>query len=485
MSFIGLPIAVWLDSEELSSRILIDQAKETGMIIDVMRSLYAKEVVGKVLNATDKITTSHIYHDVPNTIPIPAALSLALGEKISVPDSSVEYRFISDFPFTSRPPRTLDTFETAALENFRTSSKKSIIDVSGVLNKKVRIATPVLMSQENCVTCHNSHPESTKKDWKLGEVRGIQEVIIRQPIATNIFSFKYMLIYFAIALVIGSEIIIWQRKQVKLFEDMNLKLQEASRVTADSIEYASRIQTGLLPNDSHLSKDLQAVEVLWKPRDVVGGDVYWRSDATGESEPFTLGLIDCTGHGVPGALMSSVVLSSLKRIYSESPAINPGSALAKLGNLVRQTLNQDDQNSSSNDGFDAGFCKIDPLNKSITFSSARFNLFMIPRSGQDIMRILGNNEALGYRGDKAYTDLKEQVISAEGDSLFCMVSDGLIDQPGGPNGIAFGPKRLMNLLAQHRHSSASELIKAIESTVEQWRGDQLQRDDYSAIIFSV
>jgi serine phosphatase RsbU (regulator of sigma subunit) len=481
---IGLPIATWFDSEELSSRILIDQAIGTGKIIDVMRGFYATEVVGKVSKATEKITTSHVYHDIPNTIPIPAAFSLALGEKISIKDSLVQYKFISDYPFTNRASHNLDAFETSALKTFRTSNSKSLTDVSGVFTKEVRIATPVLMSQEGCVACHNSHPESTKKDWKLGDVRGIQEVIMRQPLAVNIFSFKYMLIYFIFALLVGIEILLWQRKQVQLVANMNLELDEANRMTADSIQYASRIQKGLLPIDALLRKDLNSVEVLWRPRDVVGGDVYWRSESIGENKSFTLGLIDCTGHGVPGALMSSVVLSSLKQIYSEEPAINPGSALAKLGNLVRQALNQDTADSKSNDGFDAGFCKVDPVNKLITFSSARFNLFMIPKSGE-VKRILGNSEALGYRGVEAYSPLNEQVISADSNCLFCMVSDGLIDQPGGPAGIAFGPKRLMSLFDQHRNSSASELISAIEQGVEQWRGEQLQRDDYSAIVFSI
>ncbi len=484
ISLIGLPIAAWLDLEELSARILGDQAKETGQIIDVMRSLYATEVVGKVLHATEKITASHIYKDVPNTIPIPAAFSLALGEKISIKDGLVGYRFISDFPFKDRPSWNLDSFESSALKDFRAGSAKSAANVSGIFVREVRIATPITMT-ESCVTCHNSHPESMKKDWKVGDVRGIQEVIVRQPLVVNILSFKFMLLYFVFASFMGIVIVMWQRRQTNLMEDINLKLVEAGQVTADSIVYASRIQTGLLPSRMNLNKDLVSVDVLWKPRDVIGGDVYWRSEFTGENQPFTLGLIDCTGHGVPGALVSSVVLSSLKRIYSEEPALNPGLALAKLGNLVRQALKQDTEESRSNDGFDAGFCKVDPVSKTLIFSSARINLFVIPRSEQAIQRIFGNQEALGYKGTEPYKMLKEEAIVALGQHLFCMVSDGLIDQPGGPEGIAFGPKRMMALFERHRQSSAPELIKAIEIAVEEWRGNQLQRDDYSAMAFSI
>lgn len=392
---------------------------------------------------------------------------------------------MSDFPFKNRPSWNLDSFETNALKEFRAGNLQPVVSVTGIFTREVRFVTPIKMSQLGCVNCHNSHSESMKRDWKIGDIRGFQEVTIRQPLAVNILSFKYMSLYFIFTILTGIIVISWQRRQARLVAHINLQLLEASQLTSESINYASRIQVGLLPNAVQLNSELKSIDVLWRPRDIIGGDVYWRSDLAGPQQPFTLGLIDCTGHGVPGALMSSLVLTSLKRIYSKESSISPGAALAQLGNLVRQALNQDVETSTSNDGFDAGFCEVNPQTGVITFSGARTNLFIIPGSDQEVRRIKGSNEALGYKGNQPYEPLNEQVFSADGQNLFCMVSDGLIDQPGGPDNIAFGPKRMMAVMAQQRGTDASTLIKAIETAVELWRGVQLQRDDYSAIAFEV
>ena len=106
----------------------------------------------------------------------------------------------------------------------------------------------------------------------------------------------------------------------------NLRARELAKLNeemTDSVRYASRIQGGLLPHKKLLHNKLSTIDVIWEPRDIVGGDIYWRSEENNK-DFFTLGLIDCTGHGVPGALMSMLVVSNLNRIYSENENINPG-----------------------------------------------------------------------------------------------------------------------------------------------------------------
>ena len=170
----------------------------------------------------------------------------------------------------------------------------------------------------------------------------------------------------------------------------NLRARELAKLNeemTDSVRYASRIQGGLLPHKKLLHNKLSTIDVIWEPRDIVGGDIYWRSEENNK-DFFTLGLIDCTGHGVPGALMSMLVVSNLNRIYSENENINPGAALAKLGNIIRAALNQDKENSESNDGFDAGLCKVDLINNKVIFSGARTNCFVTPKSSAtSVLRI--------------------------------------------------------------------------------------------------
>ncbi len=261
-------------------------------------------------------------------------------------------------------------------------------------------------------------------------------------------------------------------------------LHELNNEMMDSVNYAGRIQGALLPNMSLLHRDLQSVGVLWEPRDVVGGDVYWRT-ADDHQGSFTLALIDCTGHGVPGSLMSMLVVTSLNRIYAEQPDIAPGQALARLGNLVRGSLNQDRDDCQSNDGFDAGLCKIDPSRGTVVFAGARTNCFIIPKSEEPVIRLQGEKQALGYPGKEAYSALEEFEVNIDQCATFFMASDGVLDQPGGDNSRAFGPRRLMQSLEQYRHLGAEGLTREMKHTIDQWRGQEKRRDDVSALAFTV
>lgn len=270
-----------------------------------------------------------------------------------------------------------------------------------------------------------------------------------------------------------------------LVESNSRRAQEMTELheeVMDSVRYASRIQRGLLPTKNKLQASLKDIEVIWEPRDVVGGDVYWRSEGVGKNH-FTIGLIDCTGHGVPGALMSMVVLSILNRIYAEDPEVQPGVSLARLGNLVRTALNQDTTDCNSNDGFDAGFCKVDLVSNKVIFAGARNNCFVVPRGDGPILRVAGEKSALGYPGSTPYEPLEEYEIPLEAYSTFCMASDGIFDQPGGPQNIAFGPKRFMEMVDRNRTAAPSSLMQILYKTAESWRGAELRRDDLSALSF--
>jgi class 3 adenylate cyclase len=224
----GLPLAVWLDLRDLSERMLRTQASEISRIIDEMRGFYGSDVVARLLQAPGTVTATHNYRDVAGAVPIPATLSIELGKRISASDKSVKYRFVSDLPFQGREPHALDSFEQNALATLRADPKASIVEVSGsLLDRHVRAAAPVVMGQV-CVSCHNSHPDSPKKDWKVGDVRGIQEISVLQPIAANLFSFKFLLLYFALAAAAGVTFIVMQRRQSSLVHGMNRELSEAN-----------------------------------------------------------------------------------------------------------------------------------------------------------------------------------------------------------------------------------------------------------------
>jgi class 3 adenylate cyclase len=223
----GLPAAAWLDMRNLSESIMRRQADEVSRIINDMRNFYATDVVGRVLAAHTAVPTSN-YRDVPGGIPIPATLSIELGKLITARSEAVKYRFVSDLPFKGRENHNLDAFESDALATLRADPKTPVVQVSdSIFDSQIRMAGPIIMSAP-CVGCHNTHPDSPKRDWKVGDVRGIQEISVQQPIAANIFAFKYLLLYFALAALIGIAFIMLQRRQQAAVAIANRELTQAN-----------------------------------------------------------------------------------------------------------------------------------------------------------------------------------------------------------------------------------------------------------------
>jgi adenylate cyclase len=220
----GLPVAVWLDLRNLSERALREQADDLSSMIDSIRNYYASNVVGRVLAGGDKTHVVPNYTEVRGGIPIPATLSLELGQLINASNGNTQFRFFSDYPFKNRAPHAFDAFERQALESLRQDPNSRMHEVSGsIFDRRVRLVTPIIMAAA-CVNCHNTHPESPKRDWKVGDVRGIEEFTVNQPIAAHIFAFKYLLLYFAFVAISGLAFIGLQRHQSTLIAHFNTEL---------------------------------------------------------------------------------------------------------------------------------------------------------------------------------------------------------------------------------------------------------------------
>ncbi len=220
LALVLLPVAVWLDLKHLSNEALTRQATDFNSVITEIRSYYARNVVGRIQQNNGQSVAAHNYEEIAGGIPIPATLSIELGSIVGTKGNKIRYRFVSDEVFESRSPHNLDAFEISVLAAFRSGAKspnEPVTEISGsLLNRQVRMAVPVIMGQ-SCVACHNSHPESPKNDWKVGDIRGIQAISISQPMAANILSFKYLLIYLFGAGVVGIAFIALQWRQARQF----------------------------------------------------------------------------------------------------------------------------------------------------------------------------------------------------------------------------------------------------------------------------
>jgi adenylate cyclase len=221
---VGLPLAVWLDLRSITETTLRRQASDLSTVITGIRGFYADDVVGRVLHSTGHTTVTDKFELTPGAIPIPATFSLELGRIVSQYQSNIQYRFVSDYPFKHRAPHVLDAFESHALTALRAQPNQTLTSVSSSgLDDRVRFVTPIIMGS-TCVACHNTHPDSPKRDWKVGDVRGIQELSITQPVVTNIFSFKYLLLFFACAGILAFTFIALQRRQAAMIRRINREL---------------------------------------------------------------------------------------------------------------------------------------------------------------------------------------------------------------------------------------------------------------------
>jgi len=225
----GLPVAVWMDLTNLTETNLNRQASDLNSIISSVRGYYATNVVGRILAAPGVATkVVHNYEDIPGAIPIPATLSLELGRVISERQHNITYRFVSDYPFANRAAHPLDRFETDALRRLRANPNQVLTaNENALFVDRVRLAAPVVMAAA-CVACHNSHPDSPKRDWKVGDVRGLQEVTITQPIGRDLFAVKYLLAYFFLVAAVGLLFIALQRRQAAVIQSMNAELETAN-----------------------------------------------------------------------------------------------------------------------------------------------------------------------------------------------------------------------------------------------------------------
>lgn len=234
-ALIALPVAVWLDMRNLSDRTLQVQAESLGRVITAVRSYYATSVVNRIAGHDGPTSILASYRDVDGAIPLPATLSIELAEIIGAIDGEVAYRFVSDYPFANRAPHEMDAFEREALVVFRGSrdpNDQLIRASGGMLDRELRYAVPVMMGPA-CVACHNTHPDSPRTLWQVGDVRGIQSVSVQQPVALSFWSFRWLFGYLVVAGGVGFIFAGLQFRIARSFHRLNDELEQNNSFLAD------------------------------------------------------------------------------------------------------------------------------------------------------------------------------------------------------------------------------------------------------------
>lgn len=242
----------------------------------------------------------------------------------------------------------------------------------------------------------------------------------------------------------------------------------------DSINYAERIQKAILPDSTTIHTVFEDSFIYYKPRDVVSGDFPWFMQ---KGDDVYIAAVDCTGHGVPGALISIVGFFLLNNIVENGQHNHPNEILDALDHAVTTTFKQNSEHSKIKDGMDIGLCKVNVKNKTIEYSGAHRPLYILNQNGE-IDEVKGNKFPIG--GGSAYTNKKpfDNFVfqMQEGESIY-FSSDGYPDQFGGEKNRKFGPKRMKELLVNSSGKSMTEIHHEFDTQFMNWKRDIKQTDD--------
>jgi len=255
-------------------------------------------------------------------------------------------------------------------------------------------------------------------------------------------------------------------------EFQNEKISEQHDLIKDSIQYAKRIQRALLPSKKAIQEKLPNSMIYYNPQSVVSGDFYWFKHIK-ETNDVILVISDCTGHGVPGAFMSIVGISSLDKIVSTNPNYKPSQILEKLNSEIRIKLNSD-IDEQVQDGMDIIICRISLDSNNIEFSSALHKLIHL-RNGESTL-YNGCRHFIGNNFKKGFQFVEHKLQLEKGDQIF-MFSDGVYDQKGGDKGKKLYFKRFEEILVQMSNVPISQQESYLSSKIETWKGGMEQLDD--------
>ncbi|MDX2173932.1 MAG: two-component regulator propeller domain-containing protein [Bacteroidota bacterium] len=266
------------------------------------------------------------------------------------------------------------------------------------------------------------------------------------------------------------------KKENKILEnkvaERTKELAEKNKDITSSIEYAKRIQEAILPSKEVIFKKLQKAFILYKPKDIVSGDFYWFAEKNGFN---IFAVVDCTGHGVPGAFMSMIGHNLLHQIVLEKGVTEPGEILNNLHKGVQESLRQGQNEINTNDGMDVSLIAVNYKDKIVKWAGANRPLVLINSVGE-YLKFDGNKFPVGG----AQLDINRQFTTHQinvTNAMAYMFSDGYADQFGGEKGKKYMVKRFNDLLSVIYHTSPENQRSELEKSFEQWKINHEQVDD--------
>ena len=263
----------------------------------------------------------------------------------------------------------------------------------------------------------------------------------------------------------------------KRFYDLELKtdyieIEQKKKDLLDSIRYAYRIQKAISPPKYLVNRLLPNHFILYKPKDVVSGDFYFVSEF---HDRVLFAAVDCTGHGVPGALMSVIGFNSLVQAVREKDIDTPGKVLSYLDESVNEILRQTHDESGVKDSMDLAVCTIDFNKNELMYAGAYNPLYYVHKG--ELHEIKADKIPIGVNVDGVVDIFTDHTIQLEkGDTVY-IFSDGYADQFGGPHDKKFKYNQLREAILSVQDKAMKEQGKILEKILIDWQGDEEQIDD--------
>lgn len=302
---------------------------------------------------------------------------------------------------------------------------------------------------------------------------------------------KRKTVYISLLSVMGIVIIVIAYllfRQNKLKQLTNNQLQDQNKIIREkkleieqSIDYAKGIQTSFLPDKELLDIFLPNNFIFYQPKDIVSGDFYWFQTSKNKKE-ILLACADCTGHGVPGALMSMVGINMLQQFSGTDNLQRPAAILKNLNNGIKNSLKQNSEQSKQRDGMDIGLIHLNLETKKLLFASANRPLYII--RNKQLIELKPSKSAIGGFTDYNL-EFEEKEIDLETGDMIVMTTDGYADQFGGENGKKLMTKKMKEYLVEVSSKNSQEQYQYIKQAFNNWKGTYDQVDDVCVVSFSV
>lgn len=274
-----------------------------------------------------------------------------------------------------------------------------------------------------------------------------------------------------------------------LIENLDEKVREKTRILeelnqeiTDSIQYASLLQTAIIPSIEKLKNKFEDTFVIWQPKDIVGGDVYLFEELRNQDE-YLLMVIDCTGHGVPGAFVTMLVKAIerevIAKIMMDDSDVNPAVILQHFNHTIQKLLCQEDSESVANAGFDGGIVYINKKEKFLRFSGAQTPLFYI--QDDELKMIKGDRSSIGYQKNKKSIEFKNHEVDLSKQTWIYLTTDGYPDQTGGEKGLMFGKKKFKKILTENYQLPFDQQKELLLSIMKNYQKDRERKDDMTIV----